>query len=103
MKKIFYFDKTGIYSGTDYTDSDLPANATLVDPYDTTAPINDPITWDGSKWNYADTAKASQLSYAPTPEQQSLTELGQQMADQQQQIASLEKALTALAKGGAKS
>lgn len=39
----------------------------------------------------------------PTPEQESLTAMAQQMADQQQQIASIEKALTALAQGGAKS
>lgn len=103
MKKIFYFDEAGIYSGADYTDSDLPANATLVDPYDTTVPINDPITWDGSKWNYGNKAQVNQYSYAPTPEQQSLTELGEQIADQQQHIASLEQALTVLAKGGAKS
>lgn len=39
----------------------------------------------------------------PTAEQESLTAIAQQMADQQQHIASLEKALTALAQGGAKS
>ncbi|TBX37638.1 DUF2977 domain-containing protein [Lactiplantibacillus paraplantarum] len=39
----------------------------------------------------------------PTAEQESLTAMAQQMADQQQHIASLEKALTALAQGGTKS
>ncbi|ALC09303.1 DUF2977 domain-containing protein [Lactiplantibacillus plantarum] len=39
----------------------------------------------------------------PTSEQEALTAIAQQMADQQQHIASLEQALTALAQGGAKS
>ncbi|GAA3608292.1 DUF2977 domain-containing protein [Secundilactobacillus similis] len=39
----------------------------------------------------------------PTAEQESLTAIAQQMADQQQHIESLEQALTALAEGGAKS
>ncbi|QBX93893.1 DUF2977 domain-containing protein [Lactiplantibacillus plantarum] len=39
----------------------------------------------------------------PTAEQESLTAMAQQMADQQQHIASLEQALTALAQGGTKS
>ncbi|WP_087842080.1 DUF2977 domain-containing protein [Lactiplantibacillus plantarum] len=39
----------------------------------------------------------------PTAEQESMTAIAQQMADQQQHIASLEQALTALAEGGAKS
>lgn len=39
----------------------------------------------------------------PTAEQESLTALAKQLADQQQHIASLEQALTALAQGGAKS
>ncbi|MGQ2804735.1 DUF2977 domain-containing protein [Lactiplantibacillus plantarum] len=38
----------------------------------------------------------------PTPEQESLTAMAQQMAVQQQHIASLEQALTALTKGGTK-
>ncbi|MDL2061563.1 DUF2977 domain-containing protein [Lactiplantibacillus paraplantarum] len=40
---------------------------------------------------------------APTVEQQALTVMAQQVADQQQHIVSIEKALTALAQGGAKS
>ncbi|WP_432224499.1 DUF2977 domain-containing protein [Lactiplantibacillus argentoratensis] len=39
----------------------------------------------------------------PTAEQESLTAIAQKMADQQQHIASLEQALTALAQGGANS
>lgn len=39
----------------------------------------------------------------PTAEQEALTAMAQQMADQQQHIASLEQALTALAQGGANS
>lgn len=39
----------------------------------------------------------------PTSEQLALTAVAQQMADQQQHIASLEQALTALAKGGTNS
>lgn len=39
----------------------------------------------------------------PTAEQESLTAMAQQMANQQQHIASLEQALTALAQGGANS
>ena len=42
-------------------------------------------------------------SETPTAEQQAITAMAQQMADQQQHIASLEQALTALAQGGAKS
>ncbi|GJI52560.1 DUF2977 domain-containing protein [Lactiplantibacillus plantarum] len=38
----------------------------------------------------------------PTAEQESLTAMAQQMAVQQQHIASLEQALTALAEGGTK-
>ena len=38
----------------------------------------------------------------PTAEQESLTAIAQQMADQQQHIASLEQALTALTQGGSK-
>lgn len=40
---------------------------------------------------------------APSPEQQSLTAVAQQMAEQRQYIASVEQALTALAQGGTKS
>lgn len=39
----------------------------------------------------------------PTPEQESLTAIAQQVADQQKHIASLEQALTSLAEGGTKS
>lgn len=42
------------------------------------------------------------LDSGPTADQESLTSMAQQMADQQQQIASLEQALTALAQGGSK-
>lgn len=42
-------------------------------------------------------------STTPTSDQQAITAMAQQMADQQQHIASLEQALTALAQGGAKS
>ncbi|MDF2313772.1 DUF2977 domain-containing protein [Lactiplantibacillus pentosus] len=39
----------------------------------------------------------------PTPEQESLTAMAQQVAEQQKHIASLEQALTALVEEGAKS
>ncbi|MDN6014951.1 MAG: DUF2977 domain-containing protein [Lactiplantibacillus plantarum] len=42
-------------------------------------------------------------SATPTTDQQAITAMAQQMADQQQHIASLEQALTALAQGGTKS
>ncbi|MCA1341529.1 DUF2977 domain-containing protein [Lactiplantibacillus pentosus] len=42
-------------------------------------------------------------SATPTADQQAITAMAQQMDDQQQHIASLEQALTALAQGGAKS
>lgn len=42
-------------------------------------------------------------SETPTAEQQAITAMAQKMADQQQHIASLEQALTALAQGGTNS
>lgn len=81
-----------------------PENATTVAvPDGLYQPTFDGQTWQGITAD--EYAKQSEQPPAPVPttEQESLTALAKQLADQQQHIVSLEKALTALAQGGTNS
>lgn len=60
------------------------------------------LVWTGTEWTGKTAAEwlaANPVTSEPTTEQQALTAIAQQVADQQQYIKSLEQALTALAKG----
>lgn len=119
MKAIYLYDQTSReFQGSKLVDDDYVAaiGETEIKPTDG---LYEPITWDGAKWNGTDQAvwqEAQQAKYKvyikehpeeapqPTAEQQALTALAQQIADNDTntatQITSIEQALTALATGG---
>lgn len=119
MKAIYLYDTTSRkFQGSKLVDDDYVAatGETEIKPTDG---LYEPITWDGAKWNGTDQAvwqAAQQAKYEayikehpeeapqPTAEQQALTALAQQIADNDTntatQITSIEQALTALATGG---
>lgn len=121
MKAVFMYDTvTRIFKGSKLVDDDyiVQAGETEVKPTDG---LYEPITWDGAKWNGTDQAvwqAAQQAKYEayikehpeeapqPTAEQQALTVLAQQIADNdnntQTYLQSLAQSVTALATGTTK-
>lgn len=86
-----------IADGTDIID-ELPANFVVDFQPGKFKLTNNGITVNDS---YVEPVVSQPVS-EPTAEQESLTAIAQQMADQQQHIGSLEQALTVLAQGGTK-
>lgn len=119
MKAIYLYDKTNReFQGSKLVDDDYVATAgeTEIKPTDG---LYEPVTWTGTDWIGTDKAvwqaaqDAANQAYLkehpeetpqPTAEQQALTALAQQIADNDTntatQITSIEQALTALATGG---
>ena len=119
-KTLYIYDPTKHDYHTDIVADDyvLQANETFTKPADG---LYEPITWTGTDWIGTDKAiwQAAQdakqaellkthpeLAPQPTAEQQALTALAQQIADNDTntatQITSIEQALTALATGTTK-
>lgn len=106
MKLIYQYTDDGTVTGTSVvSDSYQPVTGeTFTLP---PAGLNTPLKYNRETDQFTGADKPEVITQGPvvrpTAEQESLTAIAQQMADQQQHIDSLEKALTALAQGGAKS
>lgn len=106
MKLIYKYGGDGMVTGTDVVDDgyQLATGETFTLP---PAGLNTPLKYDVGTDSFIGADEPEVITQGsvvgPTTEQESLTAIAQKMADQQQHIASLEQALTALAQGGANS
>lgn len=106
LKLIYQYTDDGTVTGTSVVADDyqLATGETFTLP---PAGLNTPLKYDASTDKFTGADEPEVITQGavvgPTSEQESLTAIAQKMADQQQHIASLEQALTALAQGGTKS
>lgn len=106
MKLMYKYGGDGVVTGTDVVDDgyQLATGETFTLP---PAGLNTPLKYDVGTDNFIGADEPEVITQGsvvgPTTEQESLTTIAQKMADQQQHIASLEQALTALAQGGTNS
>lgn len=106
MKLIYQYTDDGTVTGTSVVaDNYQPVTGeTFTLP---PAGLNTPLKYDVGTDKFIGADEPEVITQGPvvrpTAEQESLTAIAQQMANQQQHIESLEKALTTLAQGGAKS
>lgn len=113
MKAIYFYDpQTMLFTKVDLIsdDAELPANCTEIEPINENGTgMYDP-RWDGAKWismtvedyeeKHKNDLKPDEEKHDPTPQEQAITGLAQQIADQNKHVESLEQAITELAKGG---